>query len=101
MTKHSIRQTTVAALIAAVSLTALAGSAQASKRSFCKNYAKRAVSQFYEAKREGCGFSGAYWHPFKGAHRAWCMGVSRDVARRGDVHRINMLNRCEGIEEGD
>ena len=86
---------------AALAAMVVATPAQASKRSFCKRYAKRAVSQFYEAKREQCGYGGAYWHPYKSAHKAWCMAVSRNVAERGDAHRVNMLNRCEGIEEGD
>ena len=101
MTKRFLKTVSLLLATGAVA-TMIAAPAQAeSKKRFCKTYAKIATRQYYEAKASGCGFSGAYWHPLKGAHKAWCMAVPRDQAEDGHAYRANKLNRCQGVEEGD
>ena len=73
--------------------------AQAADDSFCKDYARAAVSQFRTAeKHERCEHhlrtEGARWSNNYRAHYDWCRGVKREIAWGERNARKHALARC-------
>ena len=98
MTNRLIKGVFVLASAAAVA-TMVAAPAQAGKKSFCKQYARIATSQYYQSIDLECNFSGAYWHPAKNLHKLWCMGQPRHVADEGNDYRAQKLSICQAQGE--
>lgn len=75
---------------------AVSSSAFAAPSSFCKGYAKSAVSNFHQMRSLGLSCGGYRWHDWYDGHYRWCRSTSKDAARAETLARKRTMfsNRC-------
>ncbi|WP_069442292.1 hypothetical protein [Methyloceanibacter superfactus] len=76
-----MKQNRVVLIVIAAALgLAMAPSAMAAPKDFCKNYARKAVGQSNAMQAQGRGCTGFRWHNWYDGHYQWCRDVSKDSA---------------------
>ncbi len=63
-------------------------------KKWCREYAKRAISQNAENIKRHCGYSGLLWHPDLNAHYKKCINAPRKSCEIEDQERKKALGRC-------
>jgi plastocyanin len=69
-------------------------------REFCEGYAAVSIEQNEENIRNGCGFSGEFWHSDERKHQMWCQSVTPDKVRAELRDREEKLRHCRGAADG-
>lgn len=84
------------ALIVALLGIAVAPSAMAAPKDFCKLYAKVAINQSNKASALQLGCFGFRWHNWYDGHYQWCRSASLDSARAEALirHRAFAGGQC-------
>lgn len=76
------------------------GDSEGDRAEACGDYSRQSMAQIREARRLGCGFTGARWQPSTTAHYEWCMTVRR-ADREAELRtRERSLDRCRADAGG-
>ena len=77
-----LKQNRIALIAAGAAFgTAIAPSAMAAPKDFCRTYAKVAVSQSNQAQAQNLGCTGFRWHNWYDGHYQWCRSTSKASAQ--------------------
>ncbi len=86
-----IKKNQVALAIVAILGMAIAPSAMAAPKDFCRTYAKVAVNQSNQAQAQNLGCTGFRWHNWYDGHYQWCRDVSKAAATSEMIVRKRAL----------
>lgn len=61
---------------------------------YCSNYAESATEQYQKSLSYQCSYQGLRWSNDKSGHKKWCNSVRENIAKKEEVARKKLLNKC-------